>query len=196
MTPITLLFRLQGVLQSWGTGPGSVRTTAPLPTRSGILGLISGVMGEDSTSRVEHLRVGVRVDKTGLMITDFQTARNVVMGDGKGFKKSVITRKHYISDGAFLAGLSGDSVLLEAIWHFLADPIYPPYLGRTRCPPSPPVFLPDGLSILSLGEALQTYPALAQSPLGFVFFEEMAGHGLTKMTQATFDTYRSLNHAD
>ena len=195
MTPSTLLFRLQGPLQSWGTGPGLVKTTAPLPTRSGILGLISGAMGEDTTNRISHLKVGVRVDKPGLITTDFQTGRNVVLGTGKAFKETVVTEKHYIADGAFLAGLSGDSVLLPAIWHFLADPIYPPYLGRTKCPPSPPVFLPDGLTPSSLVEALQTYPELVKSPLGYVFFEEAAGGGMTEMTRATFTMYKPLTHA-
>lgn len=193
--PETLLFRLQGLLQSWGTGPGSVRTTSPLPTRSGLLGLVSAAMGEDSTERVSHLKVGVRVDKPGLIVADFQTGRNVVVGNGKAFKRSVLTQKHYIADGAFLAGLTGDPVLLEAVWHYLADPVYPPYLGRTRCPPSPPVFLPDGLTAASLPEALQTYPELVRSPLGFVFSEVEPDRGFTSVTRATFSGYSALSHA-
>lgn len=65
----TLLIRLQGPLQSWGTRSRfDHRDTWPYPTKSGVVGLLAAALGRDrreDVSDLAALRMGVRVDRKG-----------------------------------------------------------------------------------------------------------------------------------
>lgn len=165
----TLLMRLQGPLQSWGTSSRfDERDTQLEPSKSGVLGLICAALGRDRSEPVEDLaglRMGVRVDREGVPMRDFQTATGVLIASGKpNLGRTVVSPRFYLSDAAFLVGLEGvDENLLAQIHAALRAPIWPLALGRKSFVPGCPVWLPDGLSALPLVEALKSYPCLTQA---------------------------------
>ncbi|WP_433515379.1 type I-E CRISPR-associated protein Cas5/CasD [Nonomuraea sp. CA-143628] len=83
----TLLIRLAGPLQAWGTGSRFLhRDTDPeRPTKSGVIGLLAAADGHNrnqhdadypdalSLAVFAQLRFGVRADRPGVLIRDFHT---------------------------------------------------------------------------------------------------------------------------
>jgi len=164
-----LLFRLEGPLQSWGYRSRFVdRDTAMEPTKSGIIGLLCCALGVDrsrSPSELAELKVHVRVDRQGTLLSDFQTAGGGVFrgsrayyapkSDGGASENPVIQTKHYLQDAAFTVALEGREELLERLAKALEDPHWPPFLGRKSCPPAAP-FMPRLLRNASARDALQS----------------------------------------
>jgi len=107
--------------------------------------------------------MGVRVDHEGVPMRDYQTATGVLIATGKSdLRRTVVSPRYYLSDAAFLVGLEGaDEALLTRIHAALRAPHWPLALGRKSFAPGMPVWLPDGLSPLSLEQALAQYPRLA-----------------------------------
>src|SRR5258708_39825081 len=74
----TLLLRLAAPMQSWGTQSRFVvRDTGLEPSKSGVIGLLCAALGRPREAPVEDLaglRMGVRVDREGVMQTDYHTA--------------------------------------------------------------------------------------------------------------------------
>lgn len=159
----TLLLRLQGPLQSWGTRSRfDHRDTWPYPTKSGVVGLLAAALGRDrkeDISDLAALRMGVRVDRKGVLRVDYQTAQSVLAADLKALR-DVQSWRYFLSDAAFLVGLEGNGELLQKAHQALKNPRFPLYLGRKGYLPSPPPYLPDGLVEASLEEALRGYPYL------------------------------------
>jgi len=168
----TLLLRLQGPMQSWGTTSRfDERDTQLEPSKSGVLGLICAALGRDRHEPVEDLaalRMGVRVDHEGMPMRDYQTATGVLIATGKSdLRRTVVSPRYYLSDAAFLVGLEGkDEALLARIHTALRAPHWPLALGRKSFAPGMPVWLPDGLSPLSLEAALAQYPRLVSARRG------------------------------
>lgn len=163
----TLLLRLQGPLQSWGTTSRfDERDTQAEPSKSGVLGLLCAALGRDRALPVDDLAalvMGVRVDREGVMMRDYQTATGVVIASsGKADKgRTVVSPRYYLADAVFLVGLeSPDRGLLSQLQQALGHPVWPLSLGRKSFVPSLPVLLPDGLCEESLPDALQHYPYL------------------------------------
>lgn len=160
----TLLLRLQGPLQSWGTTSRfDERDTQLEPSKSGVLGLLCAALGRDRAEPVDDLaalRMGVRVDREGVPMRDYQTATGVLIaGSAKAdLGRTVVSPRYYLSDAAFIVGLEGDDLpLLQAAHQALHHPVWPLALGRKSFVPSVPVCLPDGLVQQPLREALQGY---------------------------------------
>ena len=137
----TLLLRLAGPMQSWGTDSKfDVRRTQREPSKSGVIGLIAAALGiprqdQEILHTLASLRFGIRVDREGTMIRDYHTAH-----PGKG--SPYVTHRYYLSDAIFVAGLeSKDEELLNKIGKALQAPAFPLYLGRRSCPPTGRVFL-------------------------------------------------------
>jgi len=168
----TLLLRLAGPLQSWGTTSRfDERDTQLEPSKSGVLGLICAALGRDRTQAVDDLamlRFGVRADREGVVLRDYQTATAILLASGKPDpKRTVVSPRYYLSDAAFLVGLeSAQRELLARIDAALRTPVWPLYLGRKSCPPAAQVHLPDGLSDTSLPTALRNYPRIAPAAGG------------------------------
>jgi CRISPR system Cascade subunit CasD len=168
----TLLLRLQGPMQSWGTTSRfDERDTQLEPSKSGVLGLVCAALGRDRKEPVKDLadlRMGVRVDREGTPMRDYQTATGVFLATGKvDAKRTVVSPRFYLADAAFLVGLEGsDRNLLEGIHKALAAPVWPLALGRKSFVPSLPVLLPDGLLDQELETALGNYPPLASPARG------------------------------
>lgn len=147
-----LLLRLAGPLQSWGDSSRfTERETRHRPTKSGVLGLLAAAQGRRRTDPIEdlvNLRFGVRTDQEGRLMRDFHTA------DG-----APLSNRYYLMDAVFLAGVEGDSALLERLHKAVLRPKYPLYLGRRACPTQGRVTL--GIQEENLNGVLREHPWLA-----------------------------------
>ena len=100
----TLLLRLAGPLQAWGTeSKFETRRTEREPTRSGVVGLLMAALGcrrDDAQTlrQLDRLRMGVRVDQPGELLRDYHTAHPI---KGAGY----ITNRYYLADAVFVVGL-------------------------------------------------------------------------------------------
>ena len=134
-------------------------------------GLICAALGRDRKEPVADLaalRMGVRVDREGIPMRDYQTATGVLLATGKvDAHRTVVSPRFYLADAAFLVGLEGtDRSQLEGIQKALGSPVWPLSLGRKSFVPGLPVLLPDGLQDQALIVALDTYPRLAPPKRG------------------------------
>ncbi|MFB8829323.1 type I-E CRISPR-associated protein Cas5/CasD [Azotobacter sp. CWF10] len=168
----SLLMRLQGPQQSWGTTSRfDERDTQLEPSKSGVLGLVCAALGRDRSEPLGDLaalRMGVRVDREGVPMRDYQTATGVLLASGKAdLRRTVVSLRFYLADAAFLVGLEGaDESLLARIHSALRAPFWPLALGRKSFVPGLPIWLADGLSPLPLEQALAGYPRLAPARRG------------------------------
>lgn len=147
----TLLLRLNGPMQAWGTQSRfSIRDTGLEPSKSGVIGLLCAALGRPRHAPIADLctlRMGVRVDREGQLASDYHTAQNVLKANGN-IKETEPSQRYYLSDAAFLVGLEGpDCTLLQKLQEALAKPTWTLYLGRKAFIPSDPVQLPDGLRL-------------------------------------------------
>lgn len=130
----TLLLRLDGPLQSWGSGSRfTSRDTRNCPTKSGIVGLLAAAEGIERTGDISYLaslKIGVRVDQPGRVVRDFQTERTE---QGKSLP---LTNRFYLADAKFVAAVEGEEADLQRIYNTLLTPKFPLYLGRRSCPPA------------------------------------------------------------
>lgn len=166
----TLLLRLAGPMQSWGTTSRFDERDSQLePSKSGVLGILCAALGRDRAEPVDdlaRLKMGVRVDREGRLMRDYQTATGVISAAGKvDLNRTVISPRYYLADAVFLVGLEGDdSGLLEQLHAALRAPHWPLALGRKSFPPGEPVWLADAIRPEGLREALLAWPRLAPSP--------------------------------
>jgi CRISPR system Cascade subunit CasD len=152
----TILLRLEAPMQSWGDGSRfQLRRTAEAPTKSGVLGLIlcaSGTARSEARSLLEELRplrFGVRIDRPGTRGWDYHTAGagyGILSAEGKvkrtsttGEPETLLSRREYLFDASFVAGLEGDAALIDRLAAWLQQPVWPYFLGRKCCVPSMPV---------------------------------------------------------
>lgn len=151
----TLLLRLAGPLQSWGTESRfNTRQTGITPSKSGVIGLLAAALGmrrDSDLARLRQLRFGVRTDQEGALLRDFQTV-HIPKRDAPE-----VTHRYYLADAVFLAGLeSRDERFLRELEAALRAPVWAPYLGRRSCPPTQPLVL--GIRSLGLYDALALEP--------------------------------------
>lgn len=168
--PSTLLIRLEGPLQSWGNKLGGVVTRStevdpsmhghhdshPIPTKSGVLGLCAAALGIDREESVEHLRqlvFGVRVDRQGVPVVEFQTRPH----EKPQYDRRVDVRAT-LNDAAFTVGLEGDPELLARLYAALQNPRWPLSLGRKSYLPARPLFEYGPPVPFALAEALSRAP--------------------------------------
>ena len=184
----TLLLRLSGPMQSWCTTSRFDERDSQLePSKSGVLGFICAALGRDRAEPVDDLaglKMGVRVDREGLLMRDYQTATGVMSAAGKvDLERTVISPRYYLSDAAFLVGLEGgDRSFLEQIHAALRVPVWPLALGRKSFPPGEPVWLEDGLRDETLRSSLLAYPRIIaarqahrDSPIRLILEHESVG---------------------
>lgn len=198
----TLLLRLVGPMQSWGTTSRfDQRDTGKEPSKSGVIGLIAAAMGIDRDNWTDletltHLTMGVRHDRPGVPKRDYQTAGcatsdTIIKADGKPSRDGVVSQRFYLADAAFLVGLQGDDrALLHKVHAALCDPVWSLGLGRKSYAPSEPIWLENGVQDDPLREVLTRWPWIA-SPRKWeeipekllVSFESKDGSGTLKMDQ-------------
>ncbi len=168
----TLLLRLAGPMQAWGTTSRFDERDSQLePSKSGVLGLICAALGRDRSEPLDdlaRLKMGARVDREGVLMRDYQTATGVLSAAGKvDLDRTVVSPRYYLADAAFLVGLEGeDTTLLEGIHAALRAPRWPLALGRKSFPPGEPVWLPEAIRPEGLRAALLAWPRIARSRYG------------------------------
>ena len=168
-----LRFSLAGPLQSWGPpSPWDVKTTYMMPTKSGIVGLISACFGyRRGDPRIQELfdglQMAVRADRPGSLIEDYQSihSNKPYMVSASGTKRSspkagaatsIVVRKHYIQDARFTVFLSGREELLRSISKAMKAPVFLMYLGRKTCVPTEPI-VPEMIEAKNIYEALRIF---------------------------------------
>ncbi len=144
----TLLLRLAGPMQSWGTQSRfGVRDTGLEPSKSGVLGLLCAALGRPRGEPIDDLAaliMGVRVDREGVVSRDYHTIQKVRPEEG-GRQSATLSERFYLADADFLVGLSGEDVtLLHQLDAALRAPRWTLFLGRKSFPPGVPVALPGG----------------------------------------------------
>ncbi|MFM2197737.1 MAG: system Cascade subunit CasD [Verrucomicrobiota bacterium] len=161
----SIAFHLDAPMQSWGASSRfQYRESDPFPSKSGIIGLIAAALGTDKHAPDEAERLAplaalhftaIRLPKANdvTRFTDFHT-----IGGGYDKKRSaaekmsiprkasgapfgtVITRRSYLTDAAFIAILTGgDGAQLTQIQSALLDPVWGVWFGRKTCIPAAPL---------------------------------------------------------
>ncbi|KGM18343.1 type I-E CRISPR-associated protein Cas5/CasD [Corynebacterium auriscanis] len=153
----SLLLLLKGPMQSWGNESRyATRTTASVPSKSGVLGMLAAAQGRRRSDVIEDLaglRFAVRVDQSGSLLRDYQTAQNWQQKNNPDTK--LVTR-YFLSDAAFVAAVeSGDRQFIDTLREALTRPVYPVFLGRRSCPAPPNLVL--GVVDTNAVKALQDY---------------------------------------
>lgn len=194
---VVVLLQLIAPMQSWGSRSRfDDRDTEREPTKSGVLGLVASALGRPRNADVGDLaalRFGVRVDRAGLLRTDYHTAQ-----EGSG---TAVTRRHYLADAAFLVGFEGERTLLEQIDTALRNPVWPPFLGRKSFPPSQPLFVEGGVVEGTLLEVLERHPSIHCSPDAQARFVlelqpgEATRHAISLRTDQPSGTYAERRYA-
>ena len=164
----TLLLRLAGPMQSWGTQSRFPRRDADRePSKSGVVGLLCAALGRPRAAPVDDLaalRMGVRVDREGMLLRDYHTAQDVRKASG-GIKPTELSERFYLADAVFLVGMEGEPAVLQTLDQALRAPIWSLFLGRKAFIPGAPPALPEGYRPdETLEQALEQWPRLA-SPL-------------------------------
>lgn len=162
-----MLMRLEGVLQSWGDrSRWDHRDTADMPTKSAVIGLLGCAMGIVRgdpwlSETAKLLRMAVRADRTGMLMTDFHTVQSRIgklpSSEGKPRSDTLCTPREYIQDACFTVFLSGDETRLITCYEALRHPVWVPYLGRKNCPPTRPLMPLLTDTYLSLEEAVRSF---------------------------------------
>lgn len=131
----TLVLRLAGPMQSWGTDSRfTYRETRLEPSKSGVVGLLCAALGkpkfdawgkpideeedrEDcpSLSRLAGLKMGVRVDRPGTLLKDYHTVGGAYWHDAKD-KNSPRRYGVLTADGGLTTTLSHRFYLADAIF--------------------------------------------------------------------------------
>lgn len=185
MSTWTLLLRLAAPLQSWGTeSKFDIRKTGREPSKSGVIGLVAAALGirrneDDRLAQLAQMRFGLRVEREGRLLRDYQTARKPKdpYNESKDIAVAYVTERYYLADACFIAGLeSDDEALLRQIEEALHQPAFPLFLGRRSCPPVGRLFL--GIEALPLEEALALpKPSEEQCSIRYVWEVKPGEHG-------------------
>lgn len=169
----TLLIRLEGPLQSWGLrSRWTERETALEPTKSGVVGMLACTLGwgrdrdDDIRQLSNALAFGVRVDRPGTLVRDYQTVFGGAMSAERKIKinastkepETVVSPRWYLSDASFLVALQAEEHWIALLSGAVRNPVWPPFLGRKSCPPSLPLWENEG-DFSTLMDALQKHPA-------------------------------------
>ena len=198
----TLLLRLVGPMQSWGTSSRfDQRDTGKEPSKSGVVGLLAAALGIDRENwpdlePLTRLSMGVRHDRPGVPRRDYQTAgcaknNTIIRADGTPSKDGVVSHRFYIADAAFLVALEGDDrTLLDKAHAKLKNPTWQLALGRKSYLPSESIRIENGLQEVPLRDAFARWPWIA-SPRKWeelpekllISFESQDESGVLKMDQ-------------
>jgi CRISPR system Cascade subunit CasD len=141
----TILLKLAGPLQSWGTSSRfETRHTDRYPSKSAITGILTASFGysRDDTSiqKFNLLDFAVRIDQPGELLCDFHVARRI-KPDGT-LDQAYVTNRYYVQDAVYVVALgSSDEVWIGEIEYAIKHPYYQPFMGRRSNPLNPDFFL-------------------------------------------------------
>ena len=140
----SLALCIDAPMQSWGTTSRFiVRDTATEPTKSGVVGLLASALGvarddTESIAQLAELRMGVRVDREGIIERDYHTTQNVPTTMGGGHR-TIVSNRYYLADAVFLVVLEGDPSLLTKLLAAVQHPHWPLFFGRKAYVPARPL---------------------------------------------------------
>ncbi len=184
----TLLLRLAGPMQSWGTQSRfTQRETGLEPSKSGVIGLLAAALGigrdetgiiyggtEITLAMLAALPMAVRVEREGSVERDYHTAggwhlradeqRKFGVAQAGGGVRTVESERFYLADADFLVGLQGERGILALLHAALDAPHWQLSLGRKAFVPALPVAIPDDPRAYG--------PALRDEPLWDVMCKE------------------------
>lgn len=161
-------------MQSWGgQARFSQRPTAPVPTKSALVGLLAAAMGRNrgaDISDIASLQLTVRTDRAGRLLRDYHTVgaqypkgERLRNAEGKERSEALVTERYYLADAGFTVTLAGDNTIVEALDRALRAPRWALALGRRSCPPAEPFHLgvtdSDPIELLQ-----QTLPVVRRNP--------------------------------
>ncbi|MGW4475942.1 type I-E CRISPR-associated protein Cas5/CasD [Nonomuraea sp. NPDC004354] len=169
----SLALCLDAPMQSWGIQSRfTVRETTTEPTKSGIVGLLGAALGiprhdTERLSQLARLRMGVRVDREGILERDYHTAQNVPTTAGTGHR-TVISQRYYLADALFLVVLEADdNALLSRAAEAIRHPHWQLCFGRKPFVPARPLLH----SANGGDDGLRTGTGLQEKPLQTVLEE-------------------------
>ncbi|MGB8702913.1 MAG: type I-E CRISPR-associated protein Cas5/CasD [Thermosynechococcaceae cyanobacterium] len=140
----TLLMRMRAPMMSWGDHSRfTIRDTRREPTKSAVIGLLCAALGRPRWEPIDDLatlKMGVRVNKEGIVQCDYHTVMSSIKSSGaKG--DTVLSDRYYVADADYLVGLEGDITVLESLDLALRSPVWQLYFGRKSFIPSCPVWV-------------------------------------------------------
>lgn len=201
MSKSTLLLEFNGPLQAYYCGHAlKYRPTQSVPTKSAVAGLVGAAKGYkreemnlnsdfDYLSKFNSCKMGVREDKPGTLLVDYQTV-------DIGKDDPVITERQYLENAKFVVGLENeDKEYLEDIMNALVSPAFAPALGRRNCVACTPIVI--NLVDQPLEEALKSCPLLENASKKGVYrmvleTEPNGIKGIVKDVPISFDPKQRL----
>lgn len=137
----TLLMRLRAPMMSWGDhSQFDHRDSRREPTKSAVIGLLCAALGRprwDPVHDLAALKMGVRVNKEGILQRDYHTIQDNMRDKTKA--ETTVSNRYYVADADYLVGLEGEAPLLSQLDAALQRPHWQLYLGRKSFIPSHPI---------------------------------------------------------
>lgn len=188
----TLAIYLDAPMQSWGSSSKfQFRETGVFPTKSALVGILAAACGIDKHAPDEAEKLApltdlkltvVKIEKPNIptsRLTDFHTVgggydKRASLREKMSIPKkasgapfgTVITRRSYLTDAAFVALFEGDTITLSKLRTALLNPVWGVWFGRKTCLPSTPLTPTLGDSVQDTMDSLcQTIPGLDPRPL-------------------------------
>ncbi|OFK79603.1 type I-E CRISPR-associated protein Cas5/CasD [Anaerosphaera sp. HMSC064C01] len=135
----TVLLKLSGPMQSWGTSSHFVtRNTDYYPSKSAVIGIIAASFGyrrdeDEKIKKLNDLDFAVRVDQVGVLRQDYQIASKY--NEDWIIKDTYLTYRYYLEDSVFVVALSSeDKKWMDEIIYALKHPYFQQFMGRRSCP--------------------------------------------------------------
>lgn len=157
----TILLKLSGPLQSWGTDSHfETRQTDRYPSKSAIIGMIAASLGyrRDEDSKIQKLNdldFGVRIDQVGEVLRDYHTAKKYKSNGS--LERTYVTNRYYLQDSVFIVAIGHeDEQFIEKIETGLKNPYFQLYMGR-RSLPLPNDFFVENIE-MGVVESLRQLP--------------------------------------
>jgi CRISPR system Cascade subunit CasD len=151
-------------MMSWGDHSRfTIRDTRREPTKSAVIGLLCAALGRprwESVNDLTALKMGVRIDKPGVVQCDYHTVMGGIKSGG-GPGGTVISQRYYVADADYLVGLEGSRSNLAELDAALQNPCWQLYFGRKSFVPSCPVRL--DIVETDLEDALHQHPYTSQT---------------------------------
>lgn len=135
----TILLKLKGPMQSWGTSSHfETRNTDYYPSKSALIGIIAASLGyrrdqEQKIKELNELDFALRIDQPGMLLRDYHIAQKYKK-TGE-FERTYVTNRYYMEDAVFVVAIShANDRRVEEIYEALQHPYFSPFMGRRSCP--------------------------------------------------------------
>lgn len=177
-----LIFTLSAPMMSFGgINAWKHRSTESAPTKSSIVGIISCAMGlgrnnPEIINLSRSIKVGVRVDRKGLIEEDFHTVSGIFLNvDGKKMGKiddpfTQIIEREYVEDAVFTIVIAAEDTMIDKIQQAFEHPKWQIFIGRKSCVPSIPVLGVKVIDYADIEDAIRRYPLNERHDIGTISY--------------------------